>query len=74
MNYAIIEFDGDGTVSYVPTIWIFNNDGSCYWPVDKNKIDIYRQQMFPPKKDWEIHEIKKIFGYASMKKINENFF
>lgn len=48
-KYAILEFLGDGPVSYVPSIWIFNNNLNFYWPKDKNKIDHYRQQMFPMK-------------------------
>lgn len=63
-KFAILEFLGDGSVSYVPSKWIFNNNQSCYWPKDKNKIECYRQQMFPHKKDWEVYKIKKIFGYA----------
>lgn len=63
-KYAIVEFELDGSVSFVPSSWIYDENKKCRWPKEKNKLDLYRQELFAPKNDWHIYTIKKIFSYA----------
>lgn len=58
--YSVVEFE-NGEVSYIPTEWIFKNGKKCYWPNQKNKINIYREECFPAKESWETHNLKRIF-------------
>lgn len=67
MVYSIVEFENDN-VCYVPTEWVFSNNEKCYWPSNnlKSKLNLLRDECFPPKKDvWDVFTIKRIFGTAS---------
>lgn len=36
----------------------------CSWPLNKTKEKMYRDECFPPRKEWKIYTVKKIIGKA----------
>lgn len=64
--FTIVEFV-DGSVSYVPTKWIRNDGKTCFWPrgLDTLKINLYRQENYSPKKEWDTYNLKRSFCTAS---------
>lgn len=62
--FSIVEFVNDG-VSFVPTIWIEQDEKKCKWPSDQTKCKLYRKECYSPRSDWKTFDIKRIFCTAS---------
>lgn len=63
--FAIIEFDEEGGVSYIPIKWLYENNTKCYWPDESSKLNSYRNKMHSPAKEWISFGVKRAFDYAS---------
>lgn len=63
--YSIVEFIEGNSVSFVPSKWIEGK--KCYWPAGlaTSKVNLYRQENVSPKKNWDLHGVKRIFCTAS---------
>lgn len=59
MAYSVVEFDTE-EVCYLPTEWIIE-ENQCYWPIQKSKLNMYREECFPPKSDWTVCNLRRVF-------------
>lgn len=65
-HYIIVEFD-EG-ITPVPSNWLNSSNTSAYWPPFKNQIKINSamSRMDPPGDDWDVCEVKRIFGASGL--------
>lgn len=70
-QYWVIEFD-DG-IQIVPISWLLENNTKCYYPNDlgngpnvHKKYDMMVKNLEQPKNNWEIYDIKHIWGSDGM--------
>lgn len=61
--YVIVEFEDSGDVCYVPSEYV-DDKMQCSWSLNKTKEKMYRDEFFPPRKEWKIYAVKKIIGIA----------
>jgi hypothetical protein len=68
MEYAIVEFTDDHSVSVVPTNWLSLNDSICYWPNVRRSAAVEKlvKDRAETGSDWTQFAVRVLHRYGTM--------